>query len=98
MASRLSPSLDTTITYLLNLYLAGETVNQTQPLKATNRENSIIRRVRMCHTRLINAWLLCGEHLPYSHACNRHITVNHFLLDSKLLTCYFYLFTSKIHS
>ena len=67
-----------------HLYLAGATVNQSQPLEATNREDSVIRRVRMGHTRLTHAHLLSGEDPPHCHACNRHITVKHFLLDCRL--------------
>ena len=67
-----------------HLHMAGATVNQPQPLEATNREDSVIRRVRMGHTRLTHAHLLSGEAPPFCHACNCRITVKHFLLDCTL--------------
>ena len=67
-----------------HLYLTGATVNQPQPLEATNREDSVIRRVRMGHTRLTHAHLLCGADSPYCRTCHRRITVQHFLLDCTL--------------
>ena len=49
--------------------------------KLSRREEIILARLRIVHTRLTHSYLLKREEHPYCIGCNTPFTVRHFLLD-----------------
>ena len=63
------------------LYQIGATINTNQPLQPTIREDTVIRRLRMGHTRLTHAYLFTGDNPPFCFVCNMRLTVKHIMLE-----------------
>ena len=63
------------------LYQIGATINTNQPLQPTIREDAVIRRLRMGHTRLTHAYLFTGDNPPLCFVCNMRLTVKHIMLE-----------------
>ena len=49
--------------------------------KLSRREEIILARLRICHTRITHSCLLKREERPYCIGCDTPFTVRHFLLD-----------------
>ena len=49
--------------------------------KLSRREEIVLARLQICHTRLIHSCLLKHEERPYCIGCDTPFTVRHFLLD-----------------
>ena len=49
--------------------------------KLSRREEFILARLRIGHTRLTHSWLLKLDEQPYCIGCDTPFTVKHFLLD-----------------
>ena len=51
------------------------------PLRQDRREEVVLSRLRIGHTRLTHSFLLTRDEPPYCYACNKPITVRHFLIE-----------------
>ena len=66
------------------LHRVGADVGQSPPLESTIRDDTVIRRLRLGHTRFSHSYLLRGEPKPFCHTCNRSLSVRHVLIECSL--------------
>ena len=55
--------------------------NHRSSPKLSRREEIVLARLRIGHTRITNSYLFNREDQPYCFGCNTSFTVKHFLLD-----------------
>ena len=61
-----------------------ETGNWNTSIRHKRREEIVLSRLRLGHTRLTHSYLLNRESRPMCEQCNVHVTVRHFLLECPL--------------
>ena len=55
---------------------------QSQPvLRNVRQEEAVLARLRLCHTRITQSYLLKQKEQPYCFGCDSLSTVRHFLLE-----------------
>ena len=68
--------------YANKLHEINPDLNLSSVLKLTNRRDQVVlTRCRIGHTRISHSYLLKREEQPFCIACNEPFTVKHFLLD-----------------
>ena len=55
--------------------------NNSSAIRNVRREDVVITRLRIGHTRFTHSYILNREEQPFCIACNQHITVKHILTD-----------------
>ena len=55
--------------------------NNNSAIRNVRREDVVITRLRIGHTRFTHSYILNREEQPFCIACNQHITVKHILID-----------------
>ena len=55
--------------------------NNSSAIRNVRREDVVITRLRIGHTRFTHSYILNREEQPFCIACNQHITVRHILTD-----------------
>ena len=55
--------------------------NNSSAIRNVRREDVVITRMRIGHTRFTHSYILNREEQPFCIACNQHITVKHILTD-----------------
>ena len=55
--------------------------NNSSAIRNVRREDVVITRLRIGHTRFTHSYILNREEQPFCIACNQHITVKHILID-----------------
>ena len=55
--------------------------NNSSAIQNVRREDIVITRLRIGHTRFTHSYILNREEQPFCIACNQHITVKHILTD-----------------
>ena len=55
--------------------------NNSSAIRNVRREDVVITRLRIGHTRFTHSYILNREEQPFCLACNQHITVKHILTD-----------------
>ena len=55
--------------------------NNSSAIRNVRREDVVITRLRIGHTRFTHSYILNREKQPFCIACNQHITVKHILTD-----------------
>ena len=55
--------------------------NNSSAILNVRREDVVITRLRIGHTRFTHSYILNREEQPFCIACNQHITVKHILID-----------------
>ena len=55
--------------------------NNSSAIRNVRREDVVITRLRIGHTRFTHSYILNREEQPFCIACNKHITVKHILTD-----------------
>ena len=55
--------------------------NNPSAIRNIRREDVVITRLRIGHTRFTHSYLLNREEQPFCIVCNQYITVNHILTD-----------------
>ena len=63
------------------LYHTGAQVNTIQPPLYNNREDTVLRRLRLGHTYLTHSHILRGEGQPFCYSCRHPFTVHHILVN-----------------
>ena len=74
-------------------------IGQSQPVVRNVRQEVVLARLRIGHTRITHAYLLKREEPPYYFGCDTLFTVRHFLLEcddfSHIRNKYFHVDTIK---
>ena len=77
-----------------------ESGKSQSPLRQDRKEEVVLSRLRIGHTRLTHSFLLTRDEPPHCFGCNKTITVRHFLFEcddfTQIRRKYFHVDTYKL--